>query len=148
MMWRKILFTVSFIALFMPARFVSAQTARGPLAFEVESSKTSGVLPSVRFVPLLPLDQVGPVAGSPVDFSWSPLAAADRYHLEVAEANGKVILSLLLSHSVGSHRVPSSQLDARENLRWRVVALDSADKQIEATPWRTLLPPISICEIL
>lgn len=148
-MFRKILFPVSFIALFTSMNFVAAQTASGTLALQAESPKTSLALTSARFLPLLPLDQASPVAGSHVDFSWSELASADRYRLEVEEANGKAMLSVLLSRGVGSHRVPSAQLDARGNLRWRVVALDPAGKQIEATPWRrTLLPLSSICEIL
>jgi len=148
MMLRKILFAVSFITLFMPARFVAAQIAESALALKAEPKRNSMPLTSARLLPLLPLDQISPVAGSHVDFSWSAIASADRYRLEVEEANGKTILSQLLSRSVDHHRVPSAQLDARENLRWRVVALDPAGKQIAETPWRTLRPLSSVCEIL
>jgi len=147
-MFRKILFAVSFIALFIPARFVAAQTASAALTLKAEPQIDSTTLTSARLLPLLPLDHTSPIAGSHVDFSWSAIAPADRYRLEVEEANGNAMLSLLLPRGVGIHRMPSSQLDARGDLRWRVVALDHAGKQIAETPWRTLLPLSSICEIL
>jgi len=146
-MFRKILFDVSFIALFMPMSYVAAQTDSGTLTFKAEPQKNSMTSTSARLLPLLPLDQTSPVAGSHVDFSWLEIASADRYRLEVEETNGKAVLSMLLSRGVGIHRVPSSQLDAPGNLRWRVVALDQAGKSLAETAWRTLLPLSSECEI-
>jgi hypothetical protein len=65
----------------------------------------------------------------------------------VEDAQGKAVLCEMLSHGVGTHCVPASRVDAPSNLRWRVVALDRTGKSLAETPWRTLLPLSSECEI-
>ncbi len=146
-MFRKIFFVVSLLALFALANFAVAQPKGDDLIHQSESEKNSAAPASAKLLPLLPLDNASPIAGRAVDFSWSEIDSAARYRLEVEDAHSKAILSEMLPHDVGTHRVPSSQLDAPTNLRWRVVALDRAGKPLAETPWRTLLPLSSECEI-
>jgi hypothetical protein len=101
----------------------------------------------VRLSPLLPLDNASPLAGGNVEFSWSKTEAAARYRLEVEDMRGKTVLTETLPRGVENHRVPSSQLDAPGNMRWRVVALDRTGNPLAETTWRTLLPLSSECEI-
>ncbi|MGH7496994.1 MAG: hypothetical protein ACREOO_31985 [bacterium] len=101
---------------------------------------------NARLVQLLPLDHTAPIAGQPVDFSWTEVEAAARYRLEVEVTYGKMIMSAVLPRGVRAYRVPFWRLDGQDGVRWRVVALDQGGKLITETPWRILLPLSSECE--
>lgn len=146
-MFHKIFFVVSFLSLFALASFVAAQINNENLADNPAPEKNPAVPASARLLPLLPLDNASPIAGRNVDFSWSETDSAARYRLEVEDTHGKAILTEILPHGVGIHRVPSSLLDGPTHLRWRVVALDQAGNPLAETAWRTLLPLSSECEI-
>jgi hypothetical protein len=124
-----------------------AQMSTANSDHEREPRKESGALTNVRLSPLQPLDHAVLIAGQPVvDFSWSEIESAARYRLEVEEAQGKAVLSAVLLPGVGQYRVPSWRLDGRDQMRWRVVALDQQGQPIADTPWRILLPLSSDCE--
>ena len=146
-MFRNIFFVVSFFALFALADFTIAQPKGDDLVHQSEPEKIPAAPVSAKLLPLLPLDNVSPIAGRNVEFSWSEIDSADRYRLEVEDTHGKAVLSAILPRDVGIHRVPASQLDAATNLRWRVVAFDRAGNSLAETAWRTLLPLSSECEI-
>lgn len=146
-MFRRTTFAVSLFALFTLASLVAAQTNGGALAHKPERGRNFMGSTNARLLPLLPLDNTSPIAGRYVDFSWSEIDSAARYRLELEDTHGASVFSMMLSRGLGTHRVPSSQLDGRDNLRWRVVALDQAGRLLAETSWRTLLPLSSECEI-
>ncbi|MDQ3819420.1 MAG: hypothetical protein M3362_17320, partial [Acidobacteriota bacterium] len=67
--------------------------------------------------------------------------------LEIEDANGKTILSALLPRGTGTYRAPSWLRERAPGvLRWRVIALDDAGKELSESEWRTLrfAEPISV----
>jgi hypothetical protein len=89
---------------------------------------------------LLPVEDGIRQPDKPVDFSWSELAQAAFYRLELTDAQGKAVISAIVAPGVGTYRAPSWLKDKTGdgNLRWRVVALDQSGAAIAETPWRTL----------
>lgn len=89
--------------------------------------------------------QLAPVEGKtftpdqPIDFVWMDVEKATLYRLEVADTNGRTIFSALLPQGSGTYRAPSWLRErATSVLRWRVIALDKAGKQLSESDWRTL----------
>jgi hypothetical protein len=146
-MFRKMFFSVSLIALFLLANFAAALPNSDDPGRKSEPEKNPVASASAKLMPLLPLDNTSPIAGGQVDFSWSEMDSAARYRLEAEDAHGKAVLSEMLPHGVGTHRMPAALLDAPTPLRWRVVAFDQAGKPLAETAWRILLPLSSECEM-
>ncbi len=89
--------------------------------------------------------QLAPVEGKtftpdqPIDFAWMDVEKGALYRLEVEDANNKTILSALLPPGTGTYRAPSWLRErAPGALRWRVVALDEAGKELSESEWRAL----------
>lgn len=93
-----------------------------------------------KLAQLLPAENSTLPADGPVDFSWSETKGAAFYRLEVEDAQGRAVLSAVLSPGVGAYRAPSwlKEKITDAMLRWRVAALDQAGAQIAETPWQTV----------
>jgi hypothetical protein len=89
---------------------------------------------------LLPVENAARLSNEPVDFSWTEIAQAAYYRLEVETSSGQLILSALLVSGVGIYRAPSWLKDRAGdgNLRWRVVALDANGGKVGETATRRL----------
>jgi hypothetical protein len=93
-----------------------------------------------RLALLLPGENRTLPRNAAVDFTWAGTPAASFYRLEVEDVNAKQILSALLPRGVTGYRAPSwlKERAGEGSLRWRVVALDQAGAQADATAWRSL----------
>jgi len=108
------------------------------------SNSTSTVAPSHPSQQLLtllqPADETLLSPGKPTDFSWSANGPAAFHRVEVENAQSQLVISAVLLPGVGTYRAPSWLLkkagDGR--LRWRVLAVDLAGKQLAETEWRHL----------
>jgi hypothetical protein len=89
---------------------------------------------------LLPTDNAVVAPDQLLQFSWSELARAAFYRLEVEDLLGKPMLAALLPSGVGAYRAPAWLKDKTGNklLRWRVRALDQSGKPLTETPWHNL----------
>ncbi|MFL6231209.1 MAG: hypothetical protein ACJ741_20735 [Pyrinomonadaceae bacterium] len=88
---------------------------------------------------LAPAESASLDAGQPVVFAWMILEKAALYRLEITDAGGKTILSALFPSDQGGYRAPPWLRErAGGALRWRVIALDEAGKQIAESSWRNL----------
>ncbi|HYJ45505.1 MAG TPA: hypothetical protein VEV81_02755 [Pyrinomonadaceae bacterium] len=77
--------------------------------------------------------------GEAVDFAWMEAEKAALYRLEVTNANGKPIFSALLLPGSGTYRAPSWLSErAAGALRWRVMAMDGAGKEVGESEWHNL----------
>jgi hypothetical protein len=89
-----------------------------------------------------------PRAGAPIDrntpltFGWleSPGLTTTYYRLEIVRADGQAVHSAVVVRGTATYRAPPWIADrtAGQSLRWRVVALDQAGKEMEASAWRVL----------
>lgn len=84
-----------------------------------------------------------PVAGTTVapdaalTLSWSDVASAERYRVEIESvANGAMLLSAIVAPGVGRYAVPPFALPAPGPARWRVTALDAAGRESGRSEWR------------
>lgn len=145
-MFRKIIFGVSWLSLFIMAHAVAAQISHDKLAGNSMPKKNRLATTSVSLLPLLPLDQASPIAGDTVEFSWTKSDTAAQYRLEIEEVNGKVVLTAAIPSNSKSYGLPSSQIYSSKDLRWRVVAFNQGGNKIAETAWRILLSPSSACE--
>jgi hypothetical protein len=108
------------------------------LRYFVGGSQSTGAAAPVKKLALLqPGDEALLANGQPLDFSWVEDGQAVFYRLEVEDAQNKPLLSALLPSGTGVYRAPS-WLKEQAGLRWRVLALDRAGKQVGETGWRRL----------
>jgi hypothetical protein len=79
-------------------------------------------------------------AGASVVFSWSQVASAALYRLQVQDAHGAEVLSAVVQAGVASYAAPPFLTVERagDALEWRVLALDGEGGVVEETPWRRL----------
>jgi hypothetical protein len=101
----------------------------------------SGVSAPVGTVTLLlPIENEVRVSDKPIDFNWNGVPRAAVYRLELASAEGDVLLSALLQPGATTYRAPSWLKDKTANgsLRWRVTALDESGNSISESAWRLL----------
>jgi hypothetical protein len=84
---------------------------------------------------------VAAVQGRPVVFSWSQVASAVLYRLQVRDADGAELLSAVVQAGTASYAAPPFLTEGRagEDVRWRVEALDGEGRVLEETPWRLLV---------
>ena len=112
------------------------------LRYFVGGSQSAPVTTSAqqRLALLQPNDEATLARGQPLDFSWAEDGQAAFYRLEVADAQGQPLHSALLPPGAGVYRAPSwlREKAAAGGWRWRVLALDRAGKQTNATGWRRL----------
>jgi hypothetical protein len=84
-----------------------------------------------------------PAAGTTVapdaalTLSWSDVASAERYRVEIESvANGATLLSAIVAPGVGRYAVPPFAMPASGPARWRVTALDAAGRESGRSEWR------------
>ena len=72
-----------------------------------------------------------------IDFAWIDAPDATVHRLEIADANGKVILSALLPAGAGFYRAPPWVRVRADNngLRWRLIALNEVGHEVGASSW-------------
>ena len=87
---------------------------------------------------LLPRDNVQLDARRPVDFTWSDVAQASFYELEIQDTDGKNLLFAWLRSGVKSYRAPSWLKDKADTIRWRVIAKDQSGKALSESGFRNL----------
>lgn len=99
---------------------------------------TRNVAAADSFDQLIPRDGVTFPASQPIDFAWAAAPNAAFYRLEIEDDAGKLILSAMLKGAVRSYRAPSwlKTKAPAGGLRWRIVALDQAGKQVGETERR------------
>jgi hypothetical protein len=86
----------------------------------------------------LPAEGAGLAAGAPVLFSWSAVAGAALYRLEVENESGIRVLEALVEPDERSYRAPPwlAERLATAAFRWRVAALDAGGRRLASTGWR------------
>ncbi|MEZ5416739.1 MAG: hypothetical protein R2708_05280 [Vicinamibacterales bacterium] len=80
------------------------------------------------------------VAPDAAELAWIELAQAEVYRIEIEDATGRHLLSALVQRGIGAYRLPPLVKDraAGAVLRWRVVAVDVAGREIRRSAWRAL----------
>ena len=103
------------------------------------AAPTTTVIADALF-PLGPDDQVVLAANGPVEFSWSVIANAMSYRIEVEDMQSAPVISAIVRAGVGSYRAPSwiQSRVGNKVVRWRVIAFDSAGNEVAQTDWRAL----------
>ena len=79
--------------------------------------------------------------GQSVDFTWTVVARAALYQLDVQTGDGRPVLSAVVPHGIPLYRSPPwlAERAGGAPLRWRVVALDVGGSIIQQSPWRPLV---------
>lgn len=110
-----------------------------PLRYYVGGGGNSGIGHSREgFATLHPAHDEALAPGSSVVFSWTALAGASLYRLEIENESGDRVLEALVPPAIRAYRAPPF-LHERINtpsLRWRVVAIGSGGRVLAATSWR------------
>ncbi len=90
---------------------------------------------------LEPLAGAAAQVGRSLVFSWTQIASALLYRLQLRDGGGEVVLSAVVQAGVGSYGAPPflAADHAGEVLEWRVLALNAAGETVEETPWRRLV---------
>ena len=88
---------------------------------------------------LAPADGTAAPAGG-IDLSWIDLPQGDVYRVEIEEAAGRRVLSALIPRGTGTYRLPPFLKERAPGgeLRWRVMAIDVAGREIRGSAWRSL----------
>jgi hypothetical protein len=78
-------------------------------------------------------------ANKNAEFSWAEMAGAAFYRVELESSQGQAVLQAVVLPGAGNYRAPSWLKEKTDTnpLRWRVIALDEAGKQLSETDWRT-----------
>ena len=79
-------------------------------------------------------------ANETIDFAWLDIDKGAFYQVEVADADGKTVMTALLPAKLGTYRAPSwlRERTKQNALRWRVRALDESGQQVGESAWRNL----------
>jgi hypothetical protein len=108
------------------------------LRYFVGSGEASPVAGNLML--LLPANEAVKRLNEAVDFSWSEIAGAAYYRLEVEDGKSQALLSALLPAGSKTYRAPSWVKDKLSDgvLRWRVLAFNQTATKIGETEWRRL----------
>src|SRR6185369_10496714 len=89
---------------------------------------------------LAPVDNAEFGITQQIVFTWPPVSQAKYYRLTIENASGAEIFSAVVLRDTQSYRAPSWLLQSpnSDQMRWRVVAVDSKGTKINETPIRTL----------
>ena len=74
------------------------------------------------------------------DVAWLDLPQADVYRVEFEDAGHRPVFSALVPRGIGAYRLPPvlSERAPDGDIRWRVVAVDAAGRDIRTSAWRRL----------
>lgn len=77
-------------------------------------------------------------ANKNAEFSWTEIAGAAFYKVELESAQGQAVFQAIVLPGTGLYRAPSwlQQHKSASALRWRVIALDLTGKALIETAWR------------
>lgn len=80
------------------------------------------------------------VSGPGAEVAWVDLPQADVYRVEIEDASQKRVLAALVQRGIGAYRVPPFVKDRAPGgeVRWRVVAVDVAGREVQASAWRRM----------
>ncbi|NNK62991.1 MAG: hypothetical protein HKO98_07235 [Gemmatimonadetes bacterium] len=110
-----------------------------PLRYFVGGAGTVGVS-GARLRALFPAADSLVTGGEPVTFTWTPVAAALLYRVEVRGGDGARVLAALLRPGSAMYRAPDwlQERAGADVVEWRVQALGVGGAVASETPWRTL----------
>ncbi len=80
------------------------------------------------------------VAAAGTDLAWLDLPQADVYRVEFEDAGHRPVFSALVPRGIGAYRLPPVLRERAPDgdIRWRVVAVDAAGREIRNSAWRRL----------
>lgn len=118
------------------ANGASASFPMPTLRYIVGGSAASARIPqNVRL--RLPVGGATVAAGAGVTLSWTDLAAATRYRVDIENvADGATLFSAIVASGLGRYDAPPFALPEAGVARWRVTALDAAGREIGRSEWR------------
>ena len=98
-----------------------------------------GGVPGGRIELLTPAENADVGRAEPLVFSWTAMAGAALYRLEIETIRGDRVHAAILEKST-SYRAPAGLAERAPipALRWRVTVLGAGGVEIEAAPWRSL----------
>jgi hypothetical protein len=104
------------------------------------TSEIAAARAPASFASIAPHDNARVSRTTPLEFSWTQVAQAVVYRLDIEAAGGGHVHSALVDASGGIYRAPSWLPDRTTDghLRWRVVAIGATGSEIRVTPWRSL----------
>jgi hypothetical protein len=81
-------------------------------------------------------------AGPPPIFTWQSHSQAALYRLELETTEGEALLSAFVPGPVSGYRAPPwlAERAAGRAVRWRVVVIDAAGRELGTSEWRRLRP--------
>ena len=87
---------------------------------------------------IAPEDRGNLPTDKPADFTWTQVANAVTYRIEVEDLQGTAIVAAVLTSDLTTYRAPSWLKDKVGSLvaRWRVTAFDEKTQQLAQTDWR------------
>jgi hypothetical protein len=93
-----------------------------------------------RLLAVEPAEGALAAGGGPLVFSWTQIAPAVLYRLEIRDQTGTPVLNAVLQAGVIAYVAPPFLATNRvgQILDWRVVALNAEGDVIQGTPWLTL----------
>lgn len=105
------------------------------------SSDLAATLAPEQLQPLAPLAEAVIPMDSAIDFAWAEMGRhAVYYRLEVEDNTGQRVLAAVIPRGAALYRAPPWLRDKAPDgqLRWRVVALNLAGREVGETVWRRL----------
>lgn len=85
----------------------------------------------------LPISGATVAPDAALTLSWTDVAAAARYRVEIESvASGVTLLSAIVASGVGRYAVPPFAMPASGPARWRVTTLDAAGRETGRSEWR------------
>jgi len=82
------------------------------------------------------------VRGESLEFTWTEVAAAALYELQIEMGDGRPVLNAVLGAGTTRYQAPSwlAERAGDQRIRWRVVSTD-AGGSVRRSAWRPLKPP-------
>jgi hypothetical protein len=88
---------------------------------------------------LTPTDNKVFAANELVDFAWLDVDKGAFYKIEVADPDGKPLVTAVLPAGIGAYKAPSwlRERAGQKTVRWTVRALDENGNPVSQSPWRS-----------
>ena len=79
-------------------------------------------------------------ASAAVTFGWTESPNAAFHRIEITRADGEPVHTAIVARGLGTYRAPPwlAERSGERPLRWRVVAIDARDRELDASEWRVL----------